>query len=155
MDLFGIRTIFDELCIHCPIRYLDKDQMMWNKIRNKAYIIIALITVLIFFYPLFFAEQTFFFRDIQSIFYPMKYFLAQSLRSGAIPFWCPLYFCGAPFMSDIQTGVFYPPSIIFFILSYPLSFNIYVVFHVFLCFCFAYLFVRGIGLITYNIFRTF
>jgi len=120
--------------------------MIWNKIGNKAYIFIAFITVLFFFYPIIFSEQTLYFRDIQAIFYPIKYFLAQSLKSGSIPFWCPLYFCGAPFMSDIQTGVFYLPSLIFLIFSYPLSFNLYIVFHMFLCFCFVYLFIRGIRL---------
>ena len=49
-------------------------------------------------------------------------------------------------MSDIQSGVFYLPSLIFLIFSYPLSFNLYIVFHIFLCFCFIYLFVREIGL---------
>jgi hypothetical protein len=120
--------------------------MSWNKIKNKVYIFIAFITVVIFFYPLLFSGQTLYFRDIHAIFYPMKYFLAESLKSGSIPFWCPLYFCGAPFMSDIQSGVFYPPSLIFLIFSYPLSFNLYIVFHIFLCFCFVYLFVREIGL---------
>jgi hypothetical protein len=124
----------------------EKDWMIWDKIRGKAYIFIALIAALIFFYPLVFAGQTLYFRDIQAIFYPMKYFLAQSLKSGSIPFWCPLYFCGAPFMSDIQSGVFYFPSLIFLVFSYPLSFNVYIVFHVFLCFCFVYLFIRVIGL---------
>ena len=120
--------------------------MIWYKIKNKAYIFIAFITISIFFYPLFFSGQTLYFRDIHAIFYPMKYFLAQSLKSGSIPFWCPLYFCGSPFMSDIQSGVFYLPSLIFLVFSYPLSFNLYIVFHIFLCFCFIYLFVREIGL---------
>ena len=120
--------------------------MIWDKIKNKTYIILAFITVLIFFYPLLFSGQTLYFRDIHAIFYPMKHFLAQSLKSGSIPFWCPLYFCGAPFMSDIQSGVFYLPSLIFLIFSYPLSFNLYIVFHIFLCFCFDLVpvFVRGI-----------
>lgn len=120
--------------------------MLWKAIKNRIYIIIALITALIFFYPLVFTAQTLYFRDIQSIFYPMKYFLAQSLSSGYVPFWCPLYFCGAPFMSDIQTGVFYLPSLLFLIFAYPLSFNLYVIFHIILCFCFVYLFIRQIGL---------
>jgi len=121
--------------------------MTWYyKLRNKTFIFIAFITVFIFFYPLICAEETLYFRDVQSFFYPMKYFLAQSFKSGVMPFWCPLYFCGAPFMSDIQTGVFYLPSLIFLVFSYPLSFNLYIVFHVFLCFCFVCLFIRGIGL---------
>jgi len=120
--------------------------MFWKKIGSRAYVILALITAIIFFYPLIFEDQTLFFRDIQSIFYPMKYFLARSFASGTIPFWCPLYFCGAPFMSDIQTGVFYLPSLIFLIAPYYLSLNFYLILHVILCFCFVYLFIRAIGL---------
>lgn len=120
--------------------------MFWEKIKSKVYIILAFGTAVIFFYPLIFADQTLFFRDIQSIFYPMKYFLARSFAAGSIPFWCPLYFCGAPFMSDIQTGVFYLPSLIFLMAPYYLSLNFYLIFHIILCFCFAYLFIRAIGL---------
>lgn len=120
--------------------------MIWNKISNKAYLFIGFITILIFFYPVIFTEQTFYFRDIQSIFYPMKSFLSQTLKSGSIPFWCPFYYCGAPFMSDIQSGVFYLPSLIFLVFSFPLSFNFYIILHVFLCVCFVYLFIRDLGL---------
>jgi hypothetical protein len=119
--------------------------MIWNKIKKNAYVIIALITAIIFFHPLLFAERTLYFRDINQIFYPMKYFLAHSLKSGIIPFWSPFYFCGAPFLSDIQTGSLYPPSLIFAVFSYPLSLNIYIVFHIFLCFCLAYSFMKQIG----------
>jgi len=49
-------------------------------------------------------------------------------------------------MSDIQSGVFYPLSVVFIIFSFPWSFNIYVVIHFFLGFCFFYLFITGLGL---------
>lgn len=120
--------------------------MLWNKIKNKIYILVALIAVFIFFHPIIFSGKTLYFRDIHTMFYPMKYFLSQSLKSASIPFWCPLYFCGAPFMSDIQTAVFYPPSLIFLIFSYPISFNIYIILHLFLSFCFVYYFIRDIAL---------
>ncbi len=76
----------------------------------------------------------------------MKYFLAESFKSGHIPFWCPHYFCGSPFMSDIQSGVFYPLSLIMAFLPFPLGFNVYVVVHFFLGFCFFYLFITSLGL---------
>ncbi|MDZ7696027.1 MAG: hypothetical protein U5R49_03545 [Deltaproteobacteria bacterium] len=62
---------------------------------------------LLFFHTVLFQDKTFFFRDIHRWFYPMKYFLAESFKAGQLPFWCPHYFCGSPFMSDIQSGVFY------------------------------------------------
>jgi len=76
----------------------------------------------------------------------MKFFLAKTFQAGEIPFWCSNYFCGSPFMSDIQSGVFYPLSIIFLLVPFPLSLNIYVVFHFFLAFCFFYLFITSLGL---------
>jgi hypothetical protein len=124
----------------------EKSRGLSDHLKGNLYIAAAFITVFLFFHPLLFSQQTLYFRDIQAIFYPMKYFLSEALKSGSIPFWCPMYFCGAPFLSDIQTGVFYPPSLLFIMFSYPLSFNLYVVLHIFLCFCFIYLWGRGNGL---------
>lgn len=49
-------------------------------------------------------------------------------------------------MSDLQSGVFYPISIVFALFQFPLSFNIYILLHFVLGFCFFYLFINGIGL---------
>ena len=107
---------------------------------------VAIILNLFFFYPIFFENKTFFFRDIHRWFYPMKFFLAKSFQSGEIPFWCPYYFCGSPFMSDIQSGVFYPPSVVFLLVPFPLSFNFFVILHLVLGFCFFYLLIVSLGL---------
>ncbi|MCP4107706.1 MAG: YfhO family protein [Desulfobacteraceae bacterium] len=117
-----------------------------KKAYNYEYIFAALVLNILFFYPLIFSDNTLFFRDIHGLFYPMKYFLAKTLKTGSIPFWCPNFLCGSPFMSDIQAGVFYPVSIIFLIFPFPFSFNIYIIAHFFLAFCFFYLFIRQIGL---------
>lgn len=76
----------------------------------------------------------------------MKSFLATSLQERAIPFWCSNYFCGSPFLSDIQSGVFYPLSLIYYLLPFPWSYNMYVLCHFFLAYLFFYLFIRGLGL---------
>ena len=110
--------------------------------------LVALGLNLLFFHPILFSTKTLFFRDIHRLFYPMKYFLATSLRSGSLPFWCPNIFCGSPFMSDMQVGLFYPPSLLFLVLPFPWSFNVYVALHFFLAFCFFYLFIKGLGLST-------
>jgi hypothetical protein len=76
----------------------------------------------------------------------MKYFLAECLNRWEIPYWRSDYFCGAPFLSDIQSGFFYPLSIIFLLFPFPLSFNLFIVIHFFIGFCFFYLFIRSTGL---------
>lgn len=41
---------------------------------------------------------------------PAKLFLNREWRAhGELPLWNPHHFCGAPFVHDIQVGVFYPP----------------------------------------------
>lgn len=109
-------------------------------------LLLPLISVLLFFHPILFSPKTLFFRDIHRLFYPMKHFLASSLRSGEWPLWCPGYFCGAPFMSDMQSGLFYPLSLVFLLFPYPWSLNLYVALHFLLAFLFFYLFIRGLGL---------
>ena len=120
--------------------------MTGKRITNYTYLLFAVGLSILFFYPVLFSGKTVFLRDIHQWFYPMKFFLANSLKSGSIPFWCPNYFCGSPFMSDIQSGVFYPLSLVFLLFPFPWSFNIYIVIHFILGFCFFYQFITGLGL---------
>lgn len=120
--------------------------MRLEKLKDYHYIFLAIILAVLFFYPTIISDKTFWFRDIHKWFYPMKYFLATSLKSGNVPFWCPHYYCGSPFMSDLQSGVFYPVSLVLALFPFPLSFNIYIILHMILGFCFFYLFIKGIGL---------
>jgi len=119
--------------------------ILFNRIKKQGYILLALALILLFFYPVIFTDKTFYFRDIHRWFYPMKYFLASSFRNGAIPYWCPNYFCGSPFISDIQSGVFYPLSIIFLLTPFYKAFNYFILSHFFLGFCFFYLFSKELG----------
>ena len=120
--------------------------MTLKGIKDCRYILVAIALGILFFYPVLFSDKTFYLRDIQQWFYPMKFFLAECLKAGSLPFWCPTYFCGSPFMSDIQSGVFYPLSLVFLLFPFPLSFNIYIVIHFILGFCFFYHFITGLGL---------
>jgi len=123
-----------------------KATMRLDNLANHARFAVSALLVLLFFHPVLFSDNTFFFRDIHRWFYPAKHFLAQFLQNGFIPYWCPNYFCGAPFLGDLQSGVFYPPCLIFALLPFPWSFNLYVCLHFFLGFLFFYGFVKSIGL---------
>jgi len=115
------------------------------RLKSSLPVLLSAALVALFFHPVLSGENTFYFRDIHRWFYPMKYFLAQSLQQGEIPFWCSSYFCGAPFLSDIQSGVFYPLSLLFAALPFPLAFNWFVCLHFFLGFLFCYLFLKQEG----------
>ena len=120
--------------------------MAINRIRHSWLILFTLSGVLLFFHRVIFTHETFYFRDIHRLFYPMKYFFAASLKSGALPYWCRYYFCGAPFLSDIQSGVFFTITMVFFFFPYQHAFKLYILLHIVLGFCFFYLFIRSTGL---------
>ncbi len=109
-------------------------------------VLVILLTTLLFFYPVIFAEKTFFFRDFHRFFYPLKIFLATAFKNGFIPFWNPQIFCGSPFASFVLNAVFYPLSIVFLLLPFPLSLNVFVIVHFILGFCFFYFFITSLGL---------
>jgi len=75
----------------------------------------------------------------------MKSFLASSFQNAEIPYWCPNYFCGSPFISDLQSGIFYPPSLIFLLSPFYKAFNYFILSHFILGFCFFYLFIKELG----------
>ncbi len=122
--------------------------MRLDTLKKNAPFAVSALLVLLFFHPVLFSDRTFFLRDIHRWFYPAKHFIAQFLQNGFIPYWCPNYFCGSPFLSDLQSGVFYPPSLIFAALPFPWSFNLYVCLHFFLAFLFFYGFATSLGLST-------
>lgn len=105
----------------------------------------AAALALLFFHPVLFGGKTFFFRDFHRYFYPMKHTLAAAYADGNLPFWDPHNFCGEPFFSNIQTGVLYPPSALLALFPFPLSLNLYVVFHILLGVFFFHRFVTSLG----------
>ncbi|MEZ4517596.1 MAG: YfhO family protein [Chloroflexota bacterium] len=61
--------------------------------------------------------------DSVSFIYPNYRFAADSLRSGEVPFWNPYQYAGAPFLADNQSGVFYPPNLLLFLLRPNFSYR--------------------------------
>ncbi len=52
--------------------------------------------------------------DIYTYFMPQKSFYADSLHAGTIPQWNPLVGHGYQVVAESQTGVFYPPNLLFY-----------------------------------------
>lgn len=66
--------------------------------------------------------------DLAFFVLPMKHFLAEQIRLGEIPLWNPWVYMGTPFLAGLQTGVFYPPSLLL-ALPFPLGFDLFLVGH--------------------------
>src|SRR5204862_7969651 len=70
-----------------------------------------------------------FFRDLGTYIYPIRYSLAQSLRSGHVPLWDRHIAMGFPLLANPQSATFYPPHLIFLFLPFFPAVGALLVFH--------------------------
>ncbi len=66
--------------------------------------------------------------------------------SGEWPLWNPYLGNGAPLLANLQTGFFYPPNLVYFILPVEHALTLSVVLHLMLAGLLMFLFVRQLGL---------
>ena len=83
--------------------------------------------------------------DLVSFLFPIYRFAAASLRAGDLPLWNPHLYAGAPFLADMQTGLFYPPNLLLFLISPNFAYKALTwmaVLHIYLAGLFMYLCLR-------------
>ncbi len=73
-----------------------------------------------------------FYRDLTNYFYPLRYSLYESYRTGELPLWDRHFAQGFPNLAGFQSGTFYPPHFVFFFLPFFTSIRVLFVFHFFL-----------------------
>ncbi len=109
-------------------------------------VVILLLIATGFFYPMLFDGKVIFYRDYNLITYPIRYFLGETFKQGAIPYWVPHANGGMPFMASFHPGVFYPPSLLFFLSDTTYALNLFYVLHFMILGVFTYLLARSWGL---------
>lgn len=75
-------------------------------------------------------------------FYPWRSFAAATLRTGLLPLWNPYAFCGAPFVANSQSAVFYPPNLLYCLLPGTAAVGLIALLHLALAGAFMWLLVR-------------
>lgn len=83
-----------------------------------------------------------FYRDLPLYFYPIRFSLAQSFQAGELPLWDRHMAMGFPLLADFQSGVFYPPHLLFFSLPFFTAIGTIFVFHYFVAAMGSYLLCR-------------
>lgn len=87
------------------------------------------------------------YRDLLGFTLPLKHYLAERARAGSMPLWNPWILLGTPFLANLQSAVFYPPSALL-LLPFPLGLNLFLLAH-YLIACsgsWAWLRQRGLGI---------
>jgi hypothetical protein len=112
-----------------------------------AVLFLTAITI-IFFSPILFTENTFVFRDIYRYYYPFYHLKVGLIKDGIFPFWNPYLFSGTPLFALIQLGIFYPPSILLYLLPFEIGIKIFIIIHVLLSGFFMYCLGKTLNLET-------
>ncbi len=84
-----------------------------------------------------------YFDTIRQI-YPWRTFVNQELKQGRIPLWNPHNFSGHPLLANLQSQVFYPFTVLYFIFSQPMAWTILVMLQPFLAMIGMFLYLRSI-----------
>jgi hypothetical protein len=61
--------------------------------------------------------------DFAAFIYPNFVFAARWLQQGVLPLWNPQVFASMPFQADVQSGLFYPPNLLAFLLARPFTYR--------------------------------
>src|SRR3989344_1971974 len=77
---------------------------------------------------------------------PYRELAIDTVKRGLLPTWNPYAFAGTPLLANIQTAVFYPLNLLFFILDFPSAWSWQVFFQPLLASIFTYLYLKNLKL---------
>ena len=118
---------------------------MRRHVAPVALALTILAATLLFAWKLIFTGLVVIGYDTMAYMYPYRAFAAEALRDGRIPLWNPWIYFGVPFLSNLQSAVFYPLHVLFLVLPAPFAMNASVAVHFFLAAWFAALAARGMA----------
>ena len=104
--------------------------MKWQHKMTDCLALLSLAAMLMSFCDeIIFSGKIPFFRDLAAYFYPIKFSVAESFKAGHLPLWEPHMATGFPILAEFQSAVFYPPSVIFYLVPFFAAIQFSYVFH--------------------------
>ncbi len=84
--------------------------------------------------------------DVVNYIFPVKQFMAESVQDGTLPLWNPYVLTGYPFTYNTQAGLFYPLSLLYYLLPWYAAVDGTIVLQMLLGALFMYAFLRRLRL---------
>lgn len=111
-------------------------------------VLVILVLIAVYFSPVLFGRQVFYYGDILSIFWPFKQWFFSQIHRGVFPLWNPHIFSGYPVFADMTLSTFYPPAWVLFFNDSMKSVSLLIVAHFFIAGYFTYLLGKKLSLST-------
>jgi hypothetical protein len=83
--------------------------------------------------------------DLVTELYPWKAYTRRAIASGTLPLWNPSLLLGAPFLGDLQTGLFYPLNLVYYALPTPFAWSLSILLRTMLAGLLATLLASALG----------
>lgn len=111
---------------------------------RKDYLALSLLALMVLCFggEMVWDDKVPFFRDLGTYFYPMRFSLAESFKAGELPLWDRHVAMGYPLLADFQSGVFYPPALLYLILPFFAAIRATFLFHYLIASAGTYLLFR-------------
>jgi hypothetical protein len=103
-------------------------------------------SVAIFFLPILARGLSLYWGDLTYLHWAWRAAPAQLVQSGRAPLWEPSLYLGMPMAASMQGGLFYPPSILFFLFGFATATAAYQALHAFLAAWLTALWLRSLRL---------
>ncbi|MBI4055060.1 MAG: YfhO family protein [Elusimicrobia bacterium] len=113
--------------------------------KKNLCILAIFLTVLIQYSPALLSSHTYFQGDLTYLTHPWRTLTAEMLQRGELPLWNPYAYFGIPLAANLQSGVYYPPSLLFALFPFASALKLYHLLHYFLGGFFAFLWMRSWG----------
>lgn len=83
--------------------------------------------------------------DAVAQYWVFRQFATEEIRAGRLPLWNPYQFCGAPFIANNLSAVYYPPNLMCLLFGVDRSVGLIAAFHLLLAAVFTCAFLRTLG----------
>jgi len=115
--------------------------------KDIALIAILFLLPLACFADVVFLPHTFYYQDIERLYYPGRIFLMETMKKGQLGFWNPYIFMGFPLLAEPEVGPLYPLNLLFALpIPHYCALTLFVVIHYSLAGIFTYLLARSLDI---------
>jgi hypothetical protein len=95
-----------------------------ERLRRAAPALLGFVLLALFFLPTLDPKVQMYYRDTGRLYYPVKLFIAQQLRSGHLPLWDPFTECGASLLGQVTPGLLHPATLLYLLFPFDLAFKL-------------------------------